>query len=255
MGKTEEDLVLVTGSSGRLGGAAARALLAAGHQVRGFDRQPGPPLTDFVQGSLTQPERLKQAVAGVSTLIHLAATPDDVTAENGFVEDLVPNNIIGLYHVLEEAGRSGIRRVILASSGQVNWTQQYHGSLPITVQDPVTPRHWYAATKMFMESAGYSYAHNHGATVLAIRLGWCPRRGQAPDFLRNETAQDLYFSPGDAGRFFQRSVEADIPQGFHLLYATSRPIRRPIFDIQPAKALLGWEPQDRWPSGAEEDLP
>ncbi len=252
MSKADTDLVLITGSSGRLGTAAAQALMAAGHLVRGFDLRPGLPLSHFIQGNLSQPELLQEAVQGVSTLIHLAATPDDVEGPEGFLRDLVPNNIIGLYHVLEAARTSGVRRVILASSGQVNWRQQYHGALPITTQDAVTPRHWYAATKMFMESAGFSYAQNCGATVIAVRLGWCPRRGQADDFLRNETAQDLYFSPGDAGRFFQRTVEADVPQGFHLLYATSRPIRRPIFDILPALALLGWKPMDQWPTGAED---
>lgn len=244
--------MLVTGSAGRLGQAAVRGLLAAGLPVRGFDRVPTPGLKDFSVGTLQDPAAVAAAMDGVVSLIHLAATPDDGQAPGFFVDELVPNNVVGLYHVMEAAREAGVRRVVLASSGQVNWYQQYEGPLPVRAQDPITPRHWYAATKVFMESIGFGFTRSAGMTVIAVRLGWCPRRGQAPEIARSATAQDVYLSPGDAGRFFARCVLADIPQAFHVLYAGSLACQTTIFDLEPARRLLGWVPQERWPQGAEE---
>lgn len=244
-------LVLVTGSAGRLGQAAVRGLLHAGCRVRGFDRVASANVTEEYLGNLSDISLLARATTGVDALVHLAATPDDDEAPGWFVDELVPNNIVGLYHLMEAARTSGVKRLVLASSGQVNWEQQYEGRIPIRAQDPITPRHWYAATKVFMESAGFSFAQKYGMTILAVRLGWCPRKGQAPEIANNPTAQDLYLSPGDAGRFFARAALATIPPGFYILYAASRPIRKPIFELEPAMKLLQWEPQDQWPTDAE----
>ena len=53
---------------------------------------------------------------------------------------------------------------------------------------------------------------------------------------------NLYFSPGDAGRFFTRTIEADLPPGFKAVYAASLPVRTPVFDLDAARHLLDWEP-------------
>jgi nucleoside-diphosphate-sugar epimerase len=252
MSDTPPPLVLVTGSAGRLGRAAVRGLLDAGCRVRGFDRIPSPAASEWRVGELQDTAALAEVTRGVAAIVHLAATPDDGEAPDFFVRDLVPNNIVGLHHLLEAARLNGVPRLVLASSGQVNWFQQYGGKLPIRAEDPITPRHWYAATKVFMESVGFSYAQTLGRTVIAVRLGWCPRKGQAPEIAANATAQDLYLSPGDAGRFFARAAIAAIPQGFHVLYAASLPLREPIFDLEPAMRLLDWKPLEQWPTGAED---
>jgi hypothetical protein len=49
-------------------------------------------------------------------------------------------------------------------------------------------------------------------------------------------------------------MESDLEPGFSILFVSSRPVRRELFDLQPTRDLLGWEPQNRWPAGAEEDL-
>ncbi|MBI1841942.1 MAG: NAD(P)-dependent oxidoreductase [Verrucomicrobia bacterium] len=247
--------VLVTGSAGRLGSAAVRALKERGHFVRGLDQVPTPAASESWVGSLSERDLLARATESMTALVHLAAAPDDSDEPDFFQRVLVPSNILGVHNILEAARESGIPRVVLASSGQVNWTQQYDGPLPVRAADPTTPRHWYAATKMFLESAGYSLAKNHNRSVIAARLGWCPRRGQAPDIAKSAVAQDLYFSPKDAGRFFERAVSADVPVGFHVLYAASLPLRSSIFELKPAMDLLQWQPEERWPTGAEDDLP
>lgn len=66
--------VLVTGASGLLGRAVAAATLAAGHEVRTFQRRPsGVPGASDVLGSVTDSGALERAVEGMDAVIHLAA--------------------------------------------------------------------------------------------------------------------------------------------------------------------------------------
>ena len=76
---------------------------------------------------------------------------------------------------MEAARTAGVTRLILASRVQVNWWQGMSTQLPVRPSDPPTPRYWYAATKMFLESIGRGYAEAHGISVIVARLGWCPR--------------------------------------------------------------------------------
>lgn len=246
---TQTGLVLVTGSAGRIGRAVVQELTTRGYAVRGFDRLPTPGLVDSVVGSVAIAADVQRAMTGVTTLIHLAATPDDT---DDFAGDLVPNNVLGLFHVMEAARAAGVRRIILASSGQVNDTQQREGPFPVRAGDPVTPRYWYAATKMFMESIGYSYSQRHGVSVLVARLGWCPRtRAQVEEIASAERWQDVYLSPGDAGRFFACAVEAPETLRWAVLYAASRPVRTPRFDLETTGTLIGFRPGEQWPQGIE----
>jgi nucleoside-diphosphate-sugar epimerase len=241
--------VLVTGSAGRIGRAVVAELRARGLAVRGFDRAPTPGLADAVVGDLTDPAAVRRAVEGVGTLVHLAATPDDVDDP---VRDLFPANVVGVYHVLEAARAAGARRLVLASSGQVVWWQRERGPWPIGPDAPPTPRGWYAAAKVFLEAAGRAFAESHGLSVLAARLGWCPRTPeQARELAALEWGPDLYLSPADAGRFFACAAEALPDPGFAVVYAASRPVRAPLYDLEPARRLLGFEPRDRWPEGLD----
>jgi nucleoside-diphosphate-sugar epimerase len=186
-------------------------------------------------------------MAGVGTLIHLAATPDD----DDFLTRLLPDNIVGAYHVLEAARVAGVHRLLLASSGQVTWWQQLNGPYPIKADVQPTPRAWYACTKVFLEAAGRALAEGHQRTVLAVRLGWCPR---TPEHVRELVATpwgpDVYLSPGDAGRFFACAVEAPATSRFAVLNAFSHPVREARYDIESARELIGYEPVDRWPEGS-----
>jgi uronate dehydrogenase len=241
-------LILVTGSAGRLGRAAVAELQARGRPVRGFDRVATPGLADSVVGDLIDPCALDRAFQGVGTLIHLAATPDD----DDFLTQLVPNNIIGVYQVLEAARRAGVARMILASSGQVVWGRRLTGPWPVGTDVQPTPRYWYAAAKVFLEAAGRAYHDAYGLSVLVIRLGWCPRtRAQVEEIAATDWAQDVYLSPGDAGRFFACAVDASRDLRFAVLYATSKPRHILRYDLAPSKDLIGYEPREVWPQGTE----
>ena len=238
--------ILVTGSAGRLGLAVVTEFLRLGWGVRGFDRVATPPLPHSTVGSITSPELLIQAATGTGSIIHLAATPDDAD----FLAELLPNNITGLYHVMEAARLAGVRRLVLASSGQVNWFQRQRGPLPVQVSDMTTPRYWYAATKVFMEAIGQSYAEKHGISVIVARLGWCPRdRAQAEEIAATPWAQDVYLSPVDAGRFFAAAITAPLNVPFSIVYATSKPRHQNYYDLTPTQTLTGFSPAESWPTG------
>jgi uronate dehydrogenase len=240
--------VLVVGSAGRIGQAVVAELQRRRLPVRGFDILETSGVDECVVGDITQGADLTRAAAGVGTLIHLAATPDD----DDFLTKLLPNNIVGVYHVMEAARLGGVRRLVLASSGQVNWWQRMAGHLPVSPEDPPSPRYWYAATKMFMESIGRGYAETHGLSVIVLRLGWCPRTPQqVQEIAASKVAQDVYLSPGDAGRFFGCAVEAKGDIRFAIVYGSSKPVHRVHFDLEPAAKLLGFVPQEIWPQGTE----
>jgi uronate dehydrogenase len=242
--------VLVTGSAGRLGRAAVRELKAQGHFVRGFDLIASPPADESHVGSITDSAAVRRAMEGVNVLIHLAATPDD----DDFMTKLLPNNIVGVYQVMEAARLAGAQRIVLASSGQVVWWQRFSGPLPITADAQPTPRAWYAAAKMFMEGAGRAYVEGQGGSVIVARLGWCPRdQSHVAELAGTDWGPDVYLSPGDAGRFFACAAEAPVDARFRIVYVCSRPLRTLVYDPGPASAL-GFEPRDTWPQGADEDI-
>ncbi|HMP58521.1 MAG TPA: NAD(P)-dependent oxidoreductase [Gemmatales bacterium] len=253
--------VLVTGSAGRIGQAAVQALLDAGHTVTGFDQRPTPHLPESAQvlASLTDGSAITTAARGQDVIIHLAATPDDAHFprpepphdQDNFLDALLPNNIVGTYQVLEAARVGRVPRLVLASTGQVIWDALQHGPWPIPTTVAVSPRYWYACTKVFLEAAGQAYAAAHGLSVLVVRLGWCPRTKQDVDAIsKGELWQDTYLSPGDAGRFFQAAVAASTLPPSALASPPSRPphLTRPA--REPARRLLGSAPADTWPAGS-----
>lgn len=252
--------ILITGSAGRIGRAAVAELVARGHTVIGFDVRPTPglPTDRSVIGSLTDGAALCHAAKGVAAIIHLAATADDARFPRGnppddgdnFLSELVPNNVVGPYRVLEVARQLAIPRVILASTGQVIDGHLRSGNIPVTPESPPQPRYLYACTKVFLEALGQVYAKHHGIAILAVRLGWCPRdAGQVEEIRRDERAQDVYLSPVDAGRFFAAAIESPTLPPFTVLYATSRFTHQLRYDLTATREVLGWEPQDRWPDG------
>lgn len=241
-------MVLVTGSAGSIGRAAVTGLKDGGWFVRGFDRVPSPNVSESVVGDLGYRDILNRAAAGVEAIVHLAAFPDD----DDFLTRLLPNNLVGLHNVLEAARLNGVKRVVLASTGQVVWWQILEGPWPVPVHTPYSPRDWYAVTKVAAEMAGQCYARNYQMRVIAVRLGWFPRTPEhAAELAATDRGPNLYFSPGDAARFFRSAVEAPLGPGFAAVYAASRPINKSMFDLESTRQLLGWEPLDAWPAGAE----
>ena len=241
--------ILVTGSTGAIGREACRELAARGHKVRGFARRPTRGVDDVRQGDLGDFDAVRDAVAGVDTVVHLGAFPE----EADFLTKLLQPNIVGVYHICEAAREHGVRRLILASSGEVVFMHPWKNTRTVRVEDGVAPRGYYAATKVFAEAVGQICARNYGFSVIAVRLGWLPRTPEETARIVNTPQQQCnYLSPADAGRFFAAAVESPNPgpSEFALVFATSKPRGHVPFDLEPARKILGYEPQDTWPDGA-----
>jgi dihydroflavonol-4-reductase len=110
---------LVTGASGFVGAAVARALLAAGHQVRVLVRAQSSRrniaglAVEPVIGDLADVGALDAALQGCEALFHVAAdyrlwTPDP--------QALYRSNVDGTRNIVEAARRSDVKRVVYTSS-------------------------------------------------------------------------------------------------------------------------------------------
>lgn len=235
--------VLVTGAAGLIGRHVCRALVARGHQVRGFDQASAPELSDHHQGDLTDPDAVRRAMEGMEVVIHLGATPSD----DDFMAKLLPNNIVGVYSVFEAARDLGIERVVAASSVQTVDAHVRHKRIPVRVEEGPAPTNHYAVTKVFAEQMGLMYVLQHGMSVLMVRPGWVPRDPPGD----NAENVDIYLSHEDAGRFFTAAVESEKPgrPGFGIAFAISRSRGAPTYDLSSARELIGYEPRDLWPEG------
>lgn len=252
--------VLVTGSAGAVGRAVCAELRARGHWVRGLDLQPSENVDESRVGSIQDPEAVRQAMDGMRRIVHLAAQPD----RGDFLTQIVPNNYVGLYHVLEAAVERRIERIVLASTMQTlgNLVRQDH---TVRLADGVAPGNHYALSKVLAEEMGRMYARVHGLSVLAVRLAWMPRDPQAVEHMhKSPWARAFYISPADAGRCFACCAEAaldgkpgtggesigDKGGRYGVLFAVGKVDGQPCMDLQPARVIAGYEPRDAFPQGA-----
>jgi uronate dehydrogenase len=189
---------------------------------------------DF-EGDLTQIEPLRAAMKGREVVVHLAATSDEAP----FVETLVPNNVIGVYNVLEAAHLEGVRRVIFASTIQAVGGN-LSADVPFENQAPPRPSTLYGVTKVLGETMGRWYHDKRGLEFIAIRIG-AFQPYDSPYFAK-QWGRELWLSPRDAATLFRAAIETpDI--GYAIVNGTSNTFAEKL-SLRPARDILGWEPQD-----------
>ncbi|MDM7856211.1 NAD-dependent epimerase/dehydratase family protein [Cellulomonas alba] len=164
--------VLVTGASGMLGGATARALLAAGHDVRTFQRRPsGVAGVDDVRGDLTDPAAVGAAVDGCDAVVHLAAKVTITGPEAEFHRV----NVGGTRLLLDAARAAGVGRFVQVSSPSVAHVGRSLVGAPAGPAEPERARDPYARTKAEAELLALA-ADAPGFRVIAVRphVVWGP---------------------------------------------------------------------------------
>ena len=239
--------VLITGSTGAVGQPLCVYLIERGHTVRGFARRPTPGLTDFVEADLTNRDAVRRAVEGMDVVVHLGAYPNPAD----FIDVLLGPNVVGLYHICEAAAEFGIQRLVLASTVQVITGHPFR-DWSVTIEDGPAPVNHYALTKVWAEAAGDMYARVHNLSVISVRIGWFPRNTEECRRLAaSERGRDIFFSHRDSDRFFALCVESPEPPAGKavILQAASRPVGIARMDLEPARRVIGYEPQDTWPEG------
>jgi uncharacterized protein YbjT (DUF2867 family) len=108
-------MLLLTGATGLVGSALLRRLLADGAPVRCLVRDPRRLGTQRVRvqialGDLTDPPSFRNALRGVHTVVHLAASIRD--QPRGSIEEL---NGIATWRMVEAAQRAGVQRFVFFS--------------------------------------------------------------------------------------------------------------------------------------------
>lgn len=110
---------LVTGATGFVGAAVARALVNEGRSVRvltrvGSNRSNLHSLAvEEIVGDLTDPASLDRAIADCSALFHVAA---DYRLGARHPEQLYQTNVEGTRHIMMAARKAGIARIVYTSS-------------------------------------------------------------------------------------------------------------------------------------------
>jgi dihydroflavonol-4-reductase len=113
------DGVLVTGATGFVGSAVARALLAEGRPVRVLARPASSRRNlqgldvQVAEGDLGDPASLSRALTGVRHLFHVAA---DYRLWAKDPEEIVRNNLTGTRAIMSAALAAGVERVVYTSS-------------------------------------------------------------------------------------------------------------------------------------------
>ncbi|MBW3624992.1 MAG: NAD(P)-dependent oxidoreductase, partial [Armatimonadetes bacterium] len=181
--------VLLTGAGGRIGPTLVPPFRER-YDLRTYDIKPVPDSPDHRSGDLTDMAALQSAMEGMEVVVHLAATSDEAP----FVENLVPNNVVGLYNTYQAAHEAGVRRIVFASTCQTVLIYPHHVTVQAT--DPVRPSTMYGATKAFGEALGRFYHEKHGLEFIGIRIGWFKTLDD-PHFFHPRVA-DHWLSPRDA---------------------------------------------------------
>jgi dTDP-L-rhamnose 4-epimerase len=203
--------VLITGGCGFIGRYVTEELLASGYQVRILDALIDqvhgdaavtvPEGVEFIQGDVCDMAKVKQALDGVDSVLHLAA---EVGVGQSMYEiaRYVGGNDLGTAVLLESMIGLPIKRIVVASSmsvygeglyvsddgrrfGQVrrrsarikagDWEPQGPAGemltpAPTDEEKPVDLASIYALTKYFQERAVLIYGEAYGVDAVALRL-------------------------------------------------------------------------------------
>jgi dihydroflavonol-4-reductase len=163
---------LLTGGTGFVGSAVLRRLLRAGHSVRALvrpnsDRRnlAGLPVEIF-QGDLTDQSSLDRALAGCSTLFHVAA---DYRLWVPNSRSLYEANVNGTRNIMFAAARAGVTRIVYTSSvatlGLMADGSPAHEDTPVRLADMIGH---YKRSKFLAEAEVQRMAREEGLPVVIV---------------------------------------------------------------------------------------
>ncbi len=255
--------VVVTGSNGKIGQMVMDAWRESGaYDVVGLARSEGP-YTDILADT-SDLDALVQAFAGADAVVHLAGS----SAVGSSWEDVLESNIIGLRNVFEAARVAGVPRVVFSSSNHAVGTFEMANSPQIwEIDDPrqidetseIMPDSLYGVSKAYGEAMARYYVDHHGLQAVCLRIGGCTGTDSpsAPENLwkpeRDAEAgirearmrmRAVWLSNRDCVHLIERSIDADVR--WALVYGISDNPRK-LWDIDHAREVLGFQPQDAAP--------
>jgi nucleoside-diphosphate-sugar epimerase len=166
--------ILVTGGAGFIGSHIASGLLAQGARVRVIDNLATGHLAnldeiggqiDFIRASINDETALKQAMQGVEVVYHQAAIPS-VPRSVKDPRETHEACVNGTFNVLDQARRSGVRRVVYAASSSAYGDQPVSPKVETMRPDPLSP---YAAAKLVGEYYCQVFTRVYGLETVGLR--------------------------------------------------------------------------------------
>ncbi len=170
-------LFLVTGGAGFIGSHVTGRLLGEGHRVRVLDNcstgsranlELGGHLTahlDVIEGDIRDLGTVEAATRGVDVVFHQAAmrsVPRSVKDPLGANE----NNVTGTLNIFEAARRTGVRRVVYASSSSVYGDRPDLPKREDQTPAPISP---YAVSKAAGEQYAIVWSRLYGVETVGLR--------------------------------------------------------------------------------------
>ncbi|HUR05653.1 MAG TPA: NAD(P)-dependent oxidoreductase [Nonomuraea sp.] len=223
------ETVVLTGAAGQVGSVLREPLRRRLRRLISVDRAP---LTaegsneEVHQAQLADIEDVVSVIEGADAVVHLAGVPDEAP-----LADLLEGNVLGTHHVLEAARRTGVKRVVLASSNRL--TGCYPAAQTVSAQTPPRPDGLYGVSKVAVEALGRLYADKFGLQVVCLRIGSLEPEPSEPRHLAT------WLSPYDcAGFVWAALTRADVT--FTAAYAVSANTRR-FWELDDR---LGYRPRD-----------
>jgi len=225
--------IVVTGARGLLGGPTARYCQDMGADVLSTDvaGRPGPnDYTPYLNAELTDLGQVYDVLHGADAVIHLAAIASQrvfPSAKTFF------NNVGATWNILEASARLGIKRVVIASSLQVNHTVTprtpiHYEYFPIDEAHPVSPQEDYSLSKYVGETLADGFAHHWGLTVVSLRFPTIfNQQGfetlPFKDLNHGHMALFTYIHVLDAARACYLAATVDLPANSHNVLLISAP--------------------------------
>ena len=165
---------LVTGIAGFIGSALARALLTAGHEVRGVDNLATGSMAnlsqiieniDFREVDILDPVALARACTGMDFVLHQAAIP---SVPKSVIDPVASNraNLDGTLNVLVAARDAKVRRVVYAASSSAYGDTPTLPKHEAMTPNPISP---YAVAKLAGEMYMKSFWRVYGLETVCLR--------------------------------------------------------------------------------------
>lgn len=242
--------VLITGAAGLLGTLLTRGL-SERYEIEGIDRARGGG-RHVRRANMARSRSAASSFRGADAVIDLAGLPQADTPWR----DVWKNNLPATMNALEAARRAGVHRFVFASSNHVTGLYErdppysaivagaYEGLDPgatplIAPTWPIRPDGAYAVGKALGEAAARYYADAFGLSAICLRIGTVNAE--------NRPLQPRHFATllthADLLRLVECALSAPDELRFGVYYGVSHNTWR-IWDLEGARAELGYEPQD-----------
>jgi len=166
---TREDVCLITGASGFIGGRLARRLAQEGFPVRCLVRASSDTSSleqlevQIAVGDLTSPRSLARAVEGCDYVFHCGALVSDWATR----EEIAATNVGGTRSLLDACVAASVRRFVHFST-----TDVYGHPDGAAIDEAYTAtrfRNWYAQTKLDAEAEVRRAEHEHALDAVILR--------------------------------------------------------------------------------------